>query len=48
MTKIKISERDFYTAYYNLNKTDHLNIDERILINFRLLTQGVKKYYLII
>jgi len=41
MAKINILDKDFYTASYNLNKTDHLELKKEKLINIMLFTNGV-------
>ena len=41
MTRINILDKDFYTASYNLHKTDHLDIEREKLINIMLFSNAV-------
>ena len=45
MTKINVLDKDFYTASYNLNKTDQLNINKTKIFNIAALVNGVILLY---
>ncbi|CAD8173712.1 unnamed protein product [Paramecium octaurelia] len=41
IAKIKIEQRDFYEAFYQLSRADYLDVDEKILEKFKIFTDGV-------
>ena len=41
IAKIKIEQRDFYQAFYTLQRADFLDVDRPILEKFRIFTDGV-------
>ena len=41
IAKIKIQQKDFYEAHYNLQRTIELNLKQRKLINYKLFAEGV-------
>ena len=41
IAKIKIEERDFYSAYHTLERSEFLDIDKKQLEKFKLYTEGV-------
>ncbi len=41
IAKVKIEERDFYSAYHTLERSDFLDIDVKLLQKFKLFTEGV-------
>lgn len=43
MTFINVMEKNFYTASYNLTRTDHLDISKDKLFNISLFVNAVHK-----
>jgi hypothetical protein len=41
IAKIKIQQKDFYEAHYNLQRTVHLNLRQKKLQNYKIFTEGV-------
>lgn len=41
VTKSKIEERDFYSAFYHINRCDFLEINSEEIVKFKLFTEGV-------
>ena len=41
IAKIKIQQKDFYEAHYNLQRSQHLNLKQKKLANYKLFTEGV-------
>lgn len=41
IAKIKIQQKDFYEAYYNLKRSTHLKLKQKKLLNYKLFTEGV-------
>mmetsp|Transcript_19568 Transcript_19568/g.30099 ORF Transcript_19568/g.30099 Transcript_19568/m.30099 type:complete len:88 (-) Transcript_19568:3028-3291(-) len=41
IAKIKIQHKDFYEAYYNLQRANTLNLRQKKLQNYKLFTEGV-------
>jgi tetratricopeptide (TPR) repeat protein len=41
IAKIKIQQKDFYEAYYNLQRAAHYKLKQKKLINYKIFTEGV-------
>jgi hypothetical protein len=41
ISKIKIQQKDFYEAYYNLQRATHYKLKQKKLINYKIFTEGV-------
>lgn len=41
IAKIKIQQKDFYEAYYNLQRATHYKLKQKKLINYKIFTEGV-------
>jgi hypothetical protein len=41
IAKIKIQQKDFYEAFYNLKRATHFNLKQTKLANCRIFTEGV-------
>jgi tetratricopeptide (TPR) repeat protein len=41
IAKIKIQQKDFYEAYYNLKRAAHFKLKQRKLVNYQMFTEGV-------
>lgn len=41
IAKIKIQQKDFYEAYYNLQRATHYKLRQKKLINYKNFTEGV-------
>ena len=41
IAKIKIQQKDFYEAHYNLQRSSHLNLRYKKLYNYKMFTEGV-------
>lgn len=41
IAKIKIEQRDFYSAFHTLQRSEYLDIDKKLLEKFKLFTEGV-------
>ena len=41
IAKIKIQQKDFYEAHYNLMRCAHFGLKQRKLHNYKLFTEGV-------
>jgi len=41
IAKIKIQQKDFYEAYYNLQRATHYKLKQRKLMNYKVFTEGV-------
>lgn len=41
LTKIKIEMRDYYQAFYTLQRADYLDVDSKQLEKFKIFTDGV-------
>ncbi|CAD8070155.1 unnamed protein product [Paramecium primaurelia] len=41
IAKIKIDQKDFYSAYYTLQRQDHLDVDKASLMDLKQFTEGV-------
>lgn len=41
IAKIKIQQKDFYEAYYNLKRATHFKLKQRKLVNYKMFTEGV-------
>ncbi|CAD8068857.1 unnamed protein product [Paramecium sonneborni] len=41
IAKIKIDQKDFYSAYYTLQREDHLEVDKESIMKLRQFTEGV-------
>jgi hypothetical protein len=43
IAKIRISQKDFYEAYYTLQRATKLKLNNKKMINYKVLTEGVSK-----
>lgn len=41
ISKIKIQQKDFYEAYYNLQRATHYKLKQKKLLNYKIFTEGV-------
>ncbi|CAD8205734.1 unnamed protein product [Paramecium octaurelia] len=41
IAKIKIDQKDFYSAYYTLQRVDHLDVEKASIIDLKQFTEGV-------
>ena len=41
IAKIKIQQKDFYEAYYNLKRANHFKLKQKKLVNYKMFTEGV-------
>lgn len=41
IARLKIDQRDFYEAFYQLSRADYLDVDQKILEKFKIFTDGV-------
>ena len=41
IAKIKIQQKDFYEAYYNLKRAAYFKLKQRKLVNYQMFTEGV-------
>ena len=41
IAKIKIQQKDFYEAYYNLQRATHYQLKQKKLLNYKIFTEGV-------
>lgn len=41
ISKIKIQQKDFYEAYYNLKRASHFKLRQKKLVTYKLFTEGV-------
>ena len=41
ISKIKIQQKDFYEAYYNLKRATHFKLKQKKLVNYKMFTEGV-------
>jgi len=41
IAKIKILQKNFYEAHYNLNRATHFKLTQKKLANYRVFTEGV-------
>lgn len=41
IAKIRIQQKDFYEAYYNLKRATHFKLKQKKLINYKIFTEGV-------
>ena len=41
ISKIKIQQKDFYEAYYNLKRAGHFKLRQKKLVTYKMFTEGV-------
>ena len=41
IAKIKIQQKDFYEAHYNLKRATHFKLKQKKLANYKMFTEGV-------
>lgn len=41
ISKIKIQQKDFYEAYYNLKRAGHFKLRQKKLVTYKIFTEGV-------
>ena len=41
IAKIKIQQKDFYEAYYNLKRANHFKLRQKKLVTYKMFTEGV-------
>ena len=41
IAKIKIQQKDFYEAYYNLKRANHFKLRQKKLVTYKIFTEGV-------
>ena len=41
IAKIRIQQKDFYEAYYNLKRATHFKLKQKKLINYKIFAEGV-------